>query len=71
MTNRGFENRLDDANALQAATWSLVGTGAALSVVGIVVALTYGLRNDRSEGAGPSRGTRPTSAFRTSGLFRF
>ncbi|MEC8024130.1 MAG: hypothetical protein VX223_09375 [Myxococcota bacterium] len=71
MTNRGFENRLDDVNTLQAATWSLVGTGAALSVVGIVVALTYGLRNDRSEGAGSSRGTRPTSAFRTSGLFRF
>lgn len=71
-TNRGFENRLDDANALQAATWSLLGTGAALSVVGTIVALTYGLRNDRPGGAQAFHiGTESVPTFGTGGFFTF
>jgi hypothetical protein len=43
--NQGIENRLEQAERFQAATWALLGSGSVLSVIGVVLALNYGLRD--------------------------
>ena len=63
-TNQGVISRVGEANRWRTATWTLVGSGAAFTVIGTALSLAYGLGESDSsnESAQRARGSRVDTA---------